>query len=43
MYGGGKGMADSALPYKRTPPSWLRISAKDVEGDGTSELHLVMR
>lgn len=31
MYGGGKGMADSALPYKRTPSSWLKVSSKEVE------------
>uniref|UniRef100_A0A7S2V1V2 Small ribosomal subunit protein uS15 N-terminal domain-containing protein n=1 Tax=Fibrocapsa japonica TaxID=94617 RepID=A0A7S2V1V2_9STRA len=31
MHSRGKGMASSALPYKRTPPSWLKISAKDVE------------
>jgi small subunit ribosomal protein S13e len=31
MYGGGKGIADSALPYKRTPPSWLKTSSEDVQ------------
>jgi small subunit ribosomal protein S13e len=31
MYGGGKGMSDSALPYKRTPPSWTKTTSKDVE------------
>lgn len=31
MYGGGKGIADSALPYKRTPPSWLKVSSGEVE------------
>lgn len=30
MYGGGKGIADSALPYKRTPPSWLKTTSEDV-------------
>ena len=30
MYGGGKGMSSSALPYKRSPPSWLKISKQDV-------------
>lgn len=25
-----KGISSSALPYKRTPPSWLKISASDV-------------
>merc|ERR1711935_1255207 len=27
----GKGISKSARPYKRTPPSWLKISAADVE------------
>ncbi|KAF2315747.1 hypothetical protein GH714_040284 [Hevea brasiliensis] len=26
-----KGISASALPYKRTPPSWLKISPQDVE------------
>ena len=30
MHSNGKGMADSALPYKRTPPSWLKTPAKEV-------------
>ncbi|KAL0339256.1 UNVERIFIED_CONTAM: 40S ribosomal protein S13 [Sesamum angustifolium] len=28
---GSKGISASALPYKRTPPSWLKISSQDVE------------
>lgn len=31
MYGKGKGIADSALPYKRTPPSWLKVTSAEVE------------
>jgi small subunit ribosomal protein S13e len=31
MHAPGKGISKSALPYKRTPPSWLKISAADVE------------
>ena len=31
MHTPGKGIASSALPYKRTPPSWLKVSAADVE------------
>ena len=27
----GKGISKSAKPYKRAPPSWLKISAYDVE------------
>ena len=26
----GKGISSSALPYKRTPPSWLKLSSGDV-------------
>ena len=31
MHSGGKGIAASALPYKRTPPSWLKTTAAQVE------------
>eukprot|EP00624_Nannochloropsis_granulata_P001461 evm.model.NODE_17288_length_23225_cov_36.656620.2 len=31
MHSSGKGMASSAIPYKRTPPSWAKATAKDVE------------
>ncbi|KAJ1419151.1 S15/NS1, RNA-binding [Sesbania bispinosa] len=31
MHSSGKGISSSALPYKRTPPSWLKISSQDVE------------
>jgi small subunit ribosomal protein S13e len=31
MHTNGKGIASSALPYKRTPPSWLKTSAAEVE------------
>ena len=30
MHSRGKGIASSALPYKRTPPSWLKLSSQDV-------------
>ena len=30
MHSKGKGMSSSALPYKRSPPSWLKISAAEV-------------
>ena len=30
MYGKGKGIATSAIPYKRTPPSWLKMKPDDV-------------
>eukprot|EP01138_Halocafeteria_seosinensis_P004395 gb/GECG01004496.1/.p1 GENE.gb/GECG01004496.1/~~gb/GECG01004496.1/.p1 ORF type:complete len:152 (+),score=16.57 gb/GECG01004496.1/:1-456(+) len=31
MHSNGKGIAQSALPYKRTPPSWLKITTEEVE------------
>eukprot|EP00999_Lentomonas_sp_LEN2_P001119 NODE_2124_length_647_cov_20.632692_g2074_i0.p1 GENE.NODE_2124_length_647_cov_20.632692_g2074_i0~~NODE_2124_length_647_cov_20.632692_g2074_i0.p1 ORF type:complete len:152 (+),score=5.18 NODE_2124_length_647_cov_20.632692_g2074_i0:103-558(+) len=30
MHSGGKGMSKSALPYKRAPPSWCKVSASEV-------------
>merc|ERR1711871_495611 len=30
-HSGGKGISKSALPYKRTPPSWLKTTAENVE------------
>ncbi|KAH7537903.1 hypothetical protein FEM48_Zijuj03G0142300 [Ziziphus jujuba var. spinosa] len=36
MHSRGKGISASALPYKGTPPSWLKISSQNrcFEGDG---------
>ncbi|KAG6749387.1 hypothetical protein POTOM_046432 [Populus tomentosa] len=31
MHSKGKGISASALPYKRTSPSWLKISPQDVD------------
>ena len=31
MYTSGKGISGSALPYKRTPPSWLKVTSEQVE------------
>ncbi|XP_050876170.1 40S ribosomal protein S13-like [Lathyrus oleraceus] len=31
MHSGGKGISSSALPYKRTSPSWIKISSQDVD------------
>ncbi len=31
VYGNGKGISDSALPYKRTPPSWLNVNPAEIE------------
>merc|ERR1711920_314812 len=30
MYGHGKGMSSSALPYRRTPPAWVKMKTEDV-------------
>ena len=31
MHCPGKGISKSALPYKRSPPSWLKVTAAQVE------------
>ena len=31
MHSGGKGIAKSSVPYKRTPPSWLKTTPNQVE------------
>eukprot|EP00192_Tetraselmis_astigmatica_P015494 CAMPEP_0117673080 /NCGR_PEP_ID=MMETSP0804-20121206/14275_1 /TAXON_ID=1074897 /ORGANISM="Tetraselmis astigmatica, Strain CCMP880" /LENGTH=151 /DNA_ID=CAMNT_0005481781 /DNA_START=193 /DNA_END=648 /DNA_ORIENTATION=+ len=31
MHSKGKGLSSSALPYKRSPPSWLKISSAEVQ------------
>jgi small subunit ribosomal protein S13e len=31
MHSGGKGISKSSLPYKRSPPSWLKVNANQVE------------
>ncbi|KAG8348854.1 40S ribosomal protein S13 [Trypanosoma vivax] len=30
MYGNGRGKSSSALPYQRTPPSWLKCTSREV-------------
>lgn len=30
MHSRGKGMSSSALPYKKSPPSWLKTSTTEV-------------
>ena len=30
MHGPGKGKAASALPYRRTPPSWLKLASREI-------------
>lgn len=34
MHSNGKGISDSALPYKRTPPAWLKETATQVVDTG---------
>mmetsp|Transcript_88119 Transcript_88119/g.238707 ORF Transcript_88119/g.238707 Transcript_88119/m.238707 type:complete len:152 (+) Transcript_88119:83-538(+) len=29
VYGNGKGMASSALPYRRKPPTWVKMKTED--------------
>jgi len=31
MHSPGKGKAGSSLPYRRSPPTWLKSSAQDIE------------
>lgn len=31
MYGKGSGISSSALPYRRRPPTWLKIKPQDIE------------
>jgi hypothetical protein len=31
MYGNGKGISRSSIPYSRRPPSWFKVNAEDVE------------
>jgi small subunit ribosomal protein S13e len=31
MHSGGKGIAKSSLPYKRSPPQWLKTTPAQVE------------
>lgn len=31
MHSGGKGISKSSLPYKRSSPSWLKVTASQVE------------
>ena len=31
MHSGGKGISKSSVPYKRSPASWLKVTASQVE------------
>ena len=37
MHSGGKGISRSALPYKKTPPGWLKVTKEEV-GDHVCKL-----
>ena len=52
MHSRGKGISKSARPYKRSPASWLKITAADVEehvcklakkGLGPSQIGVILR
>ncbi|KAL1060914.1 hypothetical protein V6Z11_1Z059400 [Gossypium hirsutum] len=45
MHSRGKGISASALPYKRTPPSWLKISSQDFAKKGLtpSQIGVILR
>jgi small subunit ribosomal protein S13e len=52
MHAPGKGIASSALPYKRTPPSWLKTSSEEVveqicklakKGSTPSQIGVILR
>eukprot|EP00892_Ulva_mutabilis_P006838 jgi/Ulvmu1/4526/UM002_0252.1 len=52
MHSKGKGMSGSALPYKRTPPSWLKVTSHEVndmicklskKGTTPSQIGVVLR
>jgi hypothetical protein len=30
MYGNGKGISSSAIPWRRAPPTWLKMKTEDV-------------
>jgi len=37
MHSKGKGMSSSALPYKRSPPSWLKTTVAEVRSIAGSD------
>ena len=52
MHTPGKGMSRRALPYKRSPPSWLKVSASEVndtitklarKGNTPSQIGVILR
>ncbi|KAF1793752.1 Ribosomal protein S15P [Phytophthora cactorum] len=45
MHSHGKGMSKSARPYKRSPPSWLKVSAEDFAKKGLtpSQIGVILR
>eukprot|EP01104_Vermistella_antarctica_P020629 TRINITY_DN8904_c0_g1_i1.p2 TRINITY_DN8904_c0_g1~~TRINITY_DN8904_c0_g1_i1.p2 ORF type:complete len:169 (-),score=36.32 TRINITY_DN8904_c0_g1_i1:357-812(-) len=52
MHSGGKGISQSALPYRRTPPSWLKVTQTEVcehicklakKGQTPSQIGVILR
>merc|ERR1719364_319151 len=52
MYSKGKGISKRSLPYRKAPPSWVQISAKDLteqivkmakRGQSPSQIGVVLR
>ena len=52
MHTKGKGIARRCLPYRRTPPSWVQISASDItdsilkmarKGQSPSQIGVVLK
>ncbi|CAI8593212.1 unnamed protein product [Vicia faba] len=39
----GKGISSSSLPYKRTTPSWLKISSQDVKSVTGSKILCILK
>ncbi|KAI3898724.1 hypothetical protein MKW98_000837 [Papaver atlanticum] len=42
IHSGGKGISSSSLPYKRTPPRWLKTSSPD-KGLTPSQIGVILR
>merc|ERR1712137_937950 len=43
MHSKGKGISASAIPYKRTPPSWNKTTASEVNTQVCALYHLVKK
>ncbi|KAF9102344.1 ribosomal 40S subunit protein S13 [Mortierella sp. AM989] len=45
MHSSGKGISSSAIPYKRSPPAWLKTSPQDLAKKGMtpSQIGVILR